>query len=76
MQLLTALKEISVSLFKILEKQSCEYRLSVKRPHQSLSNLMIDEVYYSGIGDGSKIIDRFGREISSSEDNGAGIDSL
>jgi putative transposase len=49
---------------------------NTQRPYQSLSNLMPAEVYYSGIGGGAKIIDRFGKEISSIEDNGATIDSL
>lgn len=49
---------------------------NTQRPHQSLSNLTPAEVYYSGIGGGAKIVDRFGKEISSIEDNGAAIDSL
>jgi len=49
---------------------------NTQRPHQSLSNLTPAEVYYSGIGGGAKIVNRFGKEISSIEDNGAAIDSL
>jgi putative transposase len=49
---------------------------NTQRPHQSLSNLTPAEVYYSGIGGGAKIVDRFGKEISSIEDKGAATDSL
>jgi putative transposase len=49
---------------------------NTERPHQSLSNLTPAEVYYSGVGGGAKIVDRFGKEISSVEDNGAATNSL
>jgi putative transposase len=49
---------------------------NIERPHQSLSNLTPAEVYYSGLGGGAKIVDRFGKEISSGEDNGAATISL
>jgi putative transposase len=49
---------------------------NTQRPHQSLSNLTPAEVYYSGVGGGAKIIDRFGKEISSVGDNGAATISL
>jgi len=49
---------------------------NTERPHQSLSNLTPAEVYYSGVGGGAKIIDRFGKEISSVEDHGAATLSL
>ena len=49
---------------------------NTERPHQSLSNLTPAEVYYSGVGGGAKIVDRFGKEISSVEDNSTATNSL
>jgi putative transposase len=49
---------------------------NTERPHQSLAYLTPAQVYHSGVGGGAKIVDRFGKEMSSVEDNGAAINSL